>query len=556
MQAADKCELLALLEEKERRLKSKSTVVGIVSPDKGHLYSLSNESGDWQKTTRKPDLYIAEKLEKALRCDKRYLVLIGGRGSTKSVFGADDCLIDAKDNGKKTYFLREFQSSIKNSVHSLLKDEIKRLNFPGFEVEKTSIKRGEEDVFQFAGIARNVDSIKSSHGFSRYSIEEAQFLSQDSLDALTPTARNKPKVGLPAKFGGVTEEESEDFDGVSFMFIANPQSREDPFSKRFIVPYEDEIAKHGYYEDDLHLIIKINYDDNPWFDESGLEQERQWAYENLHRAYYDHIWLGEYNDSIENSLIDPEWFDACIDAHKKLGFELRGALIASHDASDLGGDSKSYVLRHGSVILDIQENTELNVNDGARWATGLANQHRADYFTWDADGMGVALGEQIAKDFEGKKTTIMAFKGSETPDNPDAMYRPALSSPVQGQVKTKDAVRNKRAQYYCELRDRIYLTYRAIVHNEWQDPEKLISFSSDIMILPKVRAELCRIPVKPNGNGLIELYTKQEMRTKFKFMSPNLGDGVMMNMRYISHKSVKPVMPRPLKPMGRTNARH
>ena len=59
------------------------------------------------------------------------------------------------------------------------------------------------------------------------------------------------------------------------------------------------------------------------------------------------------------------------------------------------------------------------------------------------------------------------------------------------------------------------------------------------------------MPIKHNGSGLFELYTKQEMKTKFKMASPNLGDSVMMLMRYIHVNNVKPVIPRPLRPMGR-----
>ena len=189
-------------------------------------------------------------------------------------------------------------------------------------------------------------------------------------------------------------------------------------------------------------------------------------------------------------------------------------------------------MRHGSVVTDIQEKTDGDVNEGGHWACGLANQQNVDYFTWDADGMGCALGEQISKDFNGKATVLVAFKGSESPDNPEAIYKPAMKASVVDQKKVKDAVKNKRAQYYTELRDRVYITYRAVVHNEYADPDTMISFDSSIVLLSKLRAELCRMPVKPNGNGLIELYTKPDMKTKFKFKSPNLADSLMMSIRF------------------------
>ena len=295
----------------------------------------------------------------------------------------------------------------------------------------------------------------------------------------------------------------------------------------------------------------MNYTDNPWYHASGLEDERKWDYKNIARAMYDHIWRGFFNDSIENSLIMSEWFDACVDAHEKKGFVARGAKKASHDPSDTGSDSKTYAMKHGSVVLDIKEKTTGDVNEGGHWAAGIAIQEGVDTFDWDGDGMGCALPEQMSKDFSGKKTTITMFKGSESPDNPEAMYNPGNGAPVQNPRTNKDTFRNKRAQYYFILRDRIYTTYRAIIHNEYHDPDKMISFSSNIDILSKARSELCRMPIKPNGNGLLELYTKQEMKSKFKMPSPNVGDAIMMLMRDITVNFAPTSRPKAIKPMGR-----
>ena len=59
------------------------------------------------------------------------------------------------------------------------------------------------------------------------------------------------------------------------------------------------------------------------------------------------------------------------------------------------------------------------------------------------------------------------------------------------------------------------------------DPDMLISFSSECEELTGLRSELCRMPIKPST--LFELYTKDEMRRKFKVRSPNLADCVMMS---------------------------
>jgi phage terminase large subunit len=101
------------------------------------------------------------------------------------------------------------------------------------------------------------------------------------------------------------------------------------------------------------------------------------------------------------------------------------------------------------------------------------------------------------------------------------------------------------------LRQRVYKTYEAVVKGVYHDPDEMISFSSEIELLPKLRSELCRLPVKPNANGLFELYTKEVMKTKFKVNSPNLGDPVMMLMRQ-PHKPINTThRPQPIKPMGR-----
>lgn len=526
------------------------TVFGLVCPDKGFTHAISNKGGEWGLTQEEPDLYVAAKLEPAITSTKRFIILIGGRGSTKSIFAGDVALVDAKDTGAKTFYLREYQSSIKDSVHSLLEEEINRLEFEGFDTKQNTIRFNGKDVGSFAGIARNTQSIKSAHGFKRFSVEEAQFISEDSLKDLTPTARKKAKKGLPSQ---VEEQEINPMDNVSLWFIANPGSSEDPFSKRFIMPFIEDITRDGFYEDDLHLIIKIDYVDNPWFADSGLEDERQWDKEHLSDALYRHIWHGDFNDSVDNALIMSEWFDACIDAHKRKDFKALGLKMAAHDPSDQGGDSKAYGARHGSVLTHLHEKPDGDVNEGGDWAATLAKAHEVDTFTWDCDGMGVALNRQFATAFHNTKISLAMFKGSETPDLPDAIYNPTSLSAIQNQKTWKEVCRNKRAQYYLQLRDRIYKTYRYVVFNEHCDVEELISFDSNIECLDKLRSELCRMPIKPSTNGFFELYTKEVMRSKFGLASPNLADVVMMLMRYVAPAQPQTAyrMPKPLPTMGR-----
>jgi phage terminase large subunit len=525
--------------ELRRRESSKSTVFGIVCPQKGLLYSITKENGDWFKTDRTPSIYIAKKLEPVVKSTKRFIVLLGGRGSSKSVGVADICIADAKDTGAKTYCLREFQSSIKNSVHSLIKAEIDRFGYDNFEVLDQSIKFKDESVFEFAGLARNIDSVKSTHGFRRFAVEEAQFISQASLDALTPTIRQKPKNGLPNKFCDdiLSDIADNDLDKVSIVFIANPQSKADPFSKRFIEPFKTEIDKHGFYEDDLHLIVKVNYDDNPWYDDSGLETERLWDYKNRSRAYYDHRWLAGYNDTVEDAIIKPEWFDAAVDAHKierlKKAFEPHGALIAAHDPSDEGKDAKGFALRHGSIIKKVCSREFGEIDEGCDWATNLAIKSNANWFVWDGDGMGTGLKRQVSTAFNGTGIKYHMFRGSlngSGQDNAKKIYQPQTGDEDTEPKTYAETFKNNRAQFYTDLAVRFYNTYRCVVKGEYIDPDEMISIDSEgAENITGLRSEICRIPKKDNQGGLIQIMSKQEM-AKLGIDSPNEADSVMMTL--------------------------
>lgn len=481
-----------------------------------------------------PTIDIPRKIADCVLSPAMYKIIYGGRGSAKSGSVGRIMLMKCQTERADILCGREYQNSISESVHKLLKSLINNQEYgiSGFEVTDTRIKDligGGE--FAFKGFARNPENTKSAEDYKYSWAEEAQTMSQTTLDILLPTIRA---------------------DGSQLYFTLNPGSSSDPISKRFIVPYKDIVDSNGFYEDDMHYIVKVNWRDNPFWN-AELEAKRAWDFEHLVRAKYDWIWEGEFNDSVESPLILAEWFDACIDAHKKLGFEPRGQKFATHDPSDTGPDPKAYALRHGPVLVDLKERETGDVNEGCDWATGLAINHNADAFSWDVGGMGTSLKRQVAYAFDGKKITVSQFDGSRGVDNPENIFDPvSLDVAIQDQKKVKDCVKNRRAQYYLDLRQAVYRTYEAVVHGKYHDPDTMFSIDSKIDIIPKLRSELCRMPVKPNSSGLFEMYTKQELKSKFKFESPNLADCVMMSRRVPKINIIQNfIMPKPIRPMGR-----
>lgn len=467
------------------------------------------------------DLQATEKLTWLLSKPKRVKIAVGGRGSQKSTAVGDFMLMFA-DCGDRICCTREFQNSIDDSVHESLRQEIERLGASAnFTVMANEIKAHSGGEIFYKGLARNITSLKSIHGVNKLWIEEGESVSEKSLRVLTPSIRKSAADNVIDIDGEKPPE---------IWITMNRGSSKDAISKKYLKRAEASLAKTGFYEDDLMMVVEVNWMDNPWFPPE-LEQERLDDLANLPRAEYDHIWEGKYSDTVDNAIIEPEWFDACIDAHIKLGFDAVGQERVAYDPADCG-DHKAVAYSHGVVIKDVQSTDAGRIDTATDWATSFAIDKKPDTFTWDADGVGLGLKRQITDAFKGKKVVVESFRGSEGADNPKQIYDP-INSEVKKPKTNKDAFLNKRAQYYWMLRDRMLRTYLAVEKEKKAiNPDDLISFSSSIEQLQALRSELCRIPRKYNGSGRIQLMSKPEME-KLGIDSPNMGDAVMMLMRPI-----------------------
>ena len=452
---------------------------------------------------------VPPRLREIFTATQRIIVLVGGRGSGKSITAAK-FVKRRMAHGERWAMAREFQNSIEESVHELIKEEIEA-DPEGLRADTSKVYGPDGKTRGFyRGLARNIASIKSTANLKGVWTEEAATISEKSLDDLIPTVRQK---------------------GSQLLFTLNRGASTDPFAKRFLARYEKHLAKDGRYCDEHLLIIQINYDDNPWFPEV-LEKQRLNDYENLPRAKYQHIWLGQYADSVDNAIIEPEWFDACVDAHKKLGFEAVGQERIAYDPAD-SGDAKALAYMHGAVVLDAQASEAGDIDDATRWACSYANDKKPDAFIWDVSGMGTGLKGQIADAFAGKRIEFEGFNGAAAAENPDAIYQPE-----DGEIKepktNKETFANRRAQFYWKLRDRMFKTYLAVEKGRYINPEELISFDGGIKELAQLRSEVCRIPRKYVAGGKIQLYSKPEMKSKFGIESPNLADALMMCMSEVA----------------------
>jgi phage terminase large subunit len=199
----------------------------------------------------------------------RYKVAYCGRGSGKSWSMARALLIQAANKPLRVLCAREIQKSIKQSVHTLLNDQIQLLGLGAFyEVLEAEIRGMNGSSFSFTGLATNtVESIKSFEGCDVVFVEEAQTVSKKSWDILIPTIR-KPNSEIWVSF--------------------NPNIDTDDTYTRFVVE-PPENAK----------VVKVNYTDNPWFPEV-LEIERQHSEKT--NPDYANIWEGDCKAAVDGAI--------------------------------------------------------------------------------------------------------------------------------------------------------------------------------------------------------------------------------------------------------------
>lgn len=196
----------------------------------------------------------------------RYKILHGGRGGAKSYAIADALLIQGAQEKHRVLCTREFQASIKDSVHRLLADRIEDLGLSDcYAIQRDKIIGHLGSEFVFYGVQRNVDSIKSMKGITRLWVEEAHNVSEQSWRTLIPTIREE---------------------GSEIWISLNPYRQEDPTSQRFIESPPDGA-----------MVLQVNYRDNPFFPKV-LDEERERDLSRLDAATYEHIWNGAY---LENS---------------------------------------------------------------------------------------------------------------------------------------------------------------------------------------------------------------------------------------------------------------
>lgn len=332
----------------------------------------------------------------------REAAVYGGRNSLKSHTIARYLLIRARMGRTRIFCGREFQNSIADSSHQLLADLITKYELIDFHVtDKSIVNTATGSDFIFKGLRNNAQSVKSIEGIDVAWVEEAQTISEASLEILTPTIR-KP--------------------GSQIIYTYNRLRDKDPVHQRLVIDGRPNT-----------LVLNVNYDvamKYGWMSEALIAEMED---DKARRPdVYKHKWLGQ--PSTLKGQIYPNW--------KKIP-------SVPPDAKYLGSGLDFGYSNHPSAIIDVYKLDNAYILDEVAYQVGLSNRQIANIIRTNR-------GLDPIKDdnsYEGK-TVELTVGDSAEPKSIDDIANYGVN--IIGATKGKDSVNNgiQRLQeleiYYTE----------------------------------------------------------------------------------------------------------
>jgi len=222
------------------------------------------------------DIELPPKLVPIFQGEARIRAAYGGRGGAKSRAFALMTAVWGYKFGKsgrsgQILCLRQYMNSLSESSFAEIKNAIQAVPFLNnyYECGDHYIRSKDGRInYSFAGLTRNIDSIKSKARILLAFIDEAETVSEEAYMKLMPSIR---------------EENSE------CWVIWNPQSKDSATHKRFRLTTPDSCK-----------ITAINWADNPWMPKVLTEQRL----EDLEQRpdTYGHVWEGDFLEFPEGAF--------------------------------------------------------------------------------------------------------------------------------------------------------------------------------------------------------------------------------------------------------------
>lgn len=434
--------------------------------------------------------------ETALGDTVRYKGAWGGRGSGKSHELAGMVVEEMiADPNCSVVCIREVQKSLALSAKKLIEAKIEEFGYSHlFRVLKTHIERIDgTGICIFQGMQdHTADSVKSLEGFKIAWVEEAQSLSQRSMDLLRPTIRAE---------------------GSQIWFSWNPRRRGDAVEKLLR-------GRTGLRKD--AILVKANYTDNPFLPSTLLAEAE--SDKELNPDNFGHVWLGEYEGVGAKVVIPASWFQAAIGLAEELGIVATGRRFAALDVAgaEEGGDENALAIRKGIELESVEPWNGLDTALTTQMATNKAAAAKAEIGFYDSIGVGEGItGEWASMGRRGEQPSGFAWhpwNGGASVLDPDEHIDPSnLDSPTN-----KDQYHNLKAQAWFALRKRFENAFKA-KNGRPYDADMLISIPKGLGHLVQLEEELTQPQHKPSATGKTMVDKQPDGAA-----SPNLADAVVM----------------------------
>jgi PBSX family phage terminase large subunit len=273
---------------------------------------------------------------------KRYKGAKGGRASGKSHFFAE-CIVKVTNNYPASVVcIREIQKSIKYSSKKLIEDKIKKLGLSDrFEITQQEIRTPHNQLIIFSGMQdHTADSITSLEDFDIAWVEEAQTISEYSLELLIPTIRKKNS---------------------EVWFSWNPKNESDAIEVFF-----KELDENN------SVVVHANYNQNKLASQTILDEAERHRQKNPET--FGHIWLGEYNNS-RGQVFKKDMFKT-ITAE-----DFNNRLKTNYDENDdfwnlEDGENPSEIINYMSIDVAV---TDTKTSDNSSITIGCIDQNNDKY---------------------------------------------------------------------------------------------------------------------------------------------------------------------------------
>lgn len=209
-----------------------------------------------------------------------HLCLWGGRSAAKSFHVAEYLAEQASRETESVLCLRQFQNSVAASAKALIQDRIVANNMAAFFTftENAITNTSTGSTFQFWGVERQSESLKSATGITVAWVEEAQTASANGIELITPTVRDQ---------------------GSRLIWTGNTRHVTDPWHDMFINPETDRPENA--------VVRCVNAECNAHHYRTRSPAEMRTSFKAAQRigdlSKYRHIWRGFINASASTLVV-------------------------------------------------------------------------------------------------------------------------------------------------------------------------------------------------------------------------------------------------------------